>query len=45
MNRLSDEKGRQRVVNALLRLGYSFGEIRDALKSIDEEIECEVYDE
>ncbi len=45
LSRLSDEKGRQKVVNALMRLGYSFGEIRDALKSIDEEIECEVYDE
>ncbi len=45
LNRLSDEKGRRRVINALHRLGYSFGEIRDALKSIDEEIECEVYDE
>ena len=45
LNKIADEKGRQRTFNALMRLGYSFGEIRDALKNIDEEITCEVYDE
>ncbi len=36
---LGDEKGVKRTVNSLLRLGYSFPEIRDALKNIvDEEI-------
>ncbi len=43
--KMSDEKGRQKVFNALVRLGYTYGEIRDALKNIDEEITCEVYDE
>ncbi len=44
-SKMTDEKGRQRAVNALMRLGYSYGEIRDALKEIDQEITCEVYDE
>ncbi len=34
MRYLDDEKGVRRTVNALLRLGYSFGEIRDALKNV-----------
>lgn len=33
---LSDEKGIQKTVNGLLRMGYSYGEIRDALKTINE---------
>lgn len=45
LSKLSDEKGRKRAVNALMRLGYSYGDIRDALKETDEEIPCEVYDE
>lgn len=45
LSKMSDERGRQKVFNALMRLGYSYGEIRDALKNIDEEITCEVYDE
>ncbi len=45
LSKMSDEKGRQKVINSLLRLGYSYGEIRDALKDVDEEITCEVYDE
>lgn len=45
LSKMTDEKGRQRAVNALMRLGYSYGEIRDALKEIDQEITCEVYDE
>ena len=45
LDRMSDEKGRQKAFNALLRLGYSYSEIRDALKNLDEEITCEVYDE
>ena len=43
LDKMSDEKGRQRAFNALIRLGYSYGEIRDALKILDEEITCEVY--
>lgn len=33
---LSDEKGINKTVNSLLRLGYSYGEIRDALKKIND---------
>ncbi len=43
MRFLDTEKGVQKTVNALLRLGYSYGEIRDALKEIvDGEELCEV---
>lgn len=45
LSKMSDEKSVQKAINALMRLGYSYGEIRDALKNIDEEITCEVYDE
>lgn len=45
LSRMADEKGRNKAVNALMRLGYSYGEIRDALNKINEEIPCEVYDE
>ncbi|MBQ4266759.1 MAG: regulatory protein RecX [Clostridia bacterium] len=46
MKYLDDEKGIQKTINALLRLGYSYGEIRDALKKIADETEVyEVYDE
>ena len=43
--KMTDEKGRQKAFNALLRLGYSYGEIRDALENMQEEFTCEVYDE
>ena len=36
---LADEKGVRRTVNALLRLGYSYESIRDALRRIVEETE------
>lgn len=36
---LSDEKGIQKTMNGLLRMGYSYGEIRDALKIINENTE------
>lgn len=40
---LDTEKGVQKTVNALLRLGYSYSEIRDVLKEIAENEEfCEV---
>ena len=45
LSKMTDEKGRKKAVDALIRLGYSYGEIRDALKEIDDEIICEVYDE
>ena len=34
---LGDEKGRQRAVNALLRMGYRYGEIRPAIEQVLEE--------
>ena len=34
--KLADEKGRRQVFNALLRLGYSYGDIRSALRDYDE---------
>lgn len=36
MNKISDEKGRRRTVDALIRLGYSYSDIRSALNTIDE---------
>ena len=33
---LSDEKGVQKTINGLLRMGYGYGEIRDALREINE---------
>ncbi len=33
---LGDEKGRRRAVNGLLRLGYSYGQIREALRDLAE---------
>lgn len=36
---LGDEKGIQKTVNSLLRMGYSYGEIRDALKTVNENTE------
>ena len=38
---LSDEKGIQKTINGLLRMGYSYGEIRDALKQISENTELD----
>lgn len=45
MRYLNDEKGINKTVNALVRLGYSYSEIREALNEINEEIESEVADE
>lgn len=39
---LSDEKGVRKTINALLRLGYSFGEIKEALTAVSEENESEL---
>ncbi len=43
---LADEKGLQKTVNGLLRMGYTYGEIRDALRKISEntELEDNIYD-
>lgn len=39
--KLADEKGRRQVFNALLRLGYGYGEIRSAMRDYDEFNEVE----
>ena len=36
---LGDEKGIQKTINSLVRMGYGYGEIRDALKTINENTE------
>lgn len=36
INKLSDEKGKKRTVDALLRLGYSYSDIKSALNTISE---------
>ena len=44
---LSDEKGVAKTINGLLRMGYSYSEIRSALKEINENIESDeevIYD-
>ena len=38
---LADEKGVAKTINGLLRMGYSYGEIRNALKTINENIESD----
>ncbi len=38
---LNDEKGVQKTINGLLRMGYSYGEIRDALRQINENLQAE----
>ncbi|MBQ8504190.1 MAG: regulatory protein RecX [Clostridia bacterium] len=40
---LNDEKGVRRTINSLIRLGYSYGEIRSALEEVNNELE--VFDE
>ena len=42
---LNDEKGVSKTVNALVRLGYSYSEIREALSEINDELNLEVSDE
>lgn len=44
INKLNDEKGRKRAIDGLMRLGYSYSQIKSALKSIDEYSEDEYYD-
>ena len=44
---LGDEKGIAKTINGLLRMGYSYGEIRDALREINENLDTDeevVYD-
>ena len=44
LNKLNDEKGRKRAVDGLLRLGFSYSEIKSALNHIAEFTEEEYYD-
>lgn len=44
INKINDEKGRKRTVDALLRLGYSYSDIKTALNSISDFCEDEYYD-
>lgn len=43
INKISDEKGRKRTVDALLRFGYSYSDIKSALNSVSD-FEDEYYD-
>lgn len=36
---LSDEKGRRRAVNGLLRMGYTYADIREAFRTLEQECE------
>lgn len=36
INKLNDEKGKKRTIDALLRLGYSYSDIKSALNTISE---------
>ncbi len=42
---LGDQKGNQKVINALLRLGFSYGDVRAAVREYLEQIELEEEDE
>ena len=44
INKLNDEKGRKRAIDGLLRLGFSYSEIKSALKQVSEFTEEEYYD-
>ena len=44
LNKLNDEKGIKRAVDGLMRLGYSYSDIKNALNSISEFCEEENYD-
>ena len=44
INKLNDEKGRKRAIDGLMRLGYSYSDIKSALNSISDFCEEEYYD-
>ena len=44
LNKINDEKGRKRAIDGLMRLGYSYSDIKNALNSISEFCEEENYD-
>jgi regulatory protein len=44
LNKLNDEKGRKRAVDGLMRLGFSYSDIKSALRKVSEFTEEESYD-
>lgn len=44
INKLDDEKGRKRAIDGLLRLGFSYSEIKSALQKVSEFTEEEHYE-
>ncbi len=44
MNKIGDEKGRKRTIDALMRLGYSYSDIKHTLNTINDFDEEEYYD-
>lgn len=44
INKIDDEKGRKRTIDALMRLGYSYSDIKTALNTINDIDEDEYYD-
>ncbi len=44
LNKIDDEKGRKRAIDGLMRLGYSYADIKNALNSISKFCEEENYD-
>ncbi len=44
INKINDEKGKKRTVDALMRLGYSYSDIKTALNNIIEFGEDEIYE-
>ena len=44
INKISDEKGKKRTIDALMRLGYSYSDIKNALNTLTEFDEEENYD-
>ena len=44
LNKLNDEKGRKRAIDGLMRLGFSYSEIKSALNQVAEFTEEEYYD-
>ena len=44
LNKLNDEKGRKRAIDGLMRLGFSYSDIKSALQKVSEFTEEENYD-
>lgn len=44
LNKINDEKGRKRAIDGLMRLGFSYSDIKSALRQVSEFTEEEDYD-